>query len=959
VHSALGDPATDEQPPLVARGSAITEAPLSYSQEALWFLDRLVGPNGTYNIALSARLAGAIRAETLERALQALVERHDTLRTAFDDRDGEPLQRVVQDATITLPLESLEAIGSEAREDELARRMREQALVAFDLSRAPLIRAHLYRLAPDDHALLIVVHHIVSDGWSSALIAQELGALYRAFEHGEQPVLPELPLRFGDFAAWQRSIGEAPLQRSLARWLGRLAGLESLELPTDLPRPPQPSGYGDTVDFTVPPEQERALRTLARKHNATLYMVLLAAFQTLLMRYSGQTDFAVVVPTGGRLGAGSETSTGHFVNALVMRADLSGDPAFTDLVGRVREHTLDDYAHEVPFDVLVRHLNPERQLDRNPVYQVAFVLQNLPDYDLSIGEAPAWLESVDNGTARFDLALEMIESGEGIRGHLTYSTDLFERATIERMAQHLCNLIGAIVENPQARLSTLPMMGRDELDRLLVQFNDTARPYPLHKTLHQLFEEQVARTPQAIAVVFEHQRLDYASLNAQANRLAHHLRSLGVRPGVLVGLCVERSLSMIVGLLATLKAGGTYVPLDPAFPAQRLAFMLEDSQASVLLTQTSLAGLLPVDAVRVVNLDRLPADVPPDAQDLPPMAQPDDLAYVLYTSGSTGKPKGVEIPHRALTNFLWSMRAEPGCDEHDIVLALTTLSFDIAGLELFLPLITGARVELVSRETATDGQLLRERIEQARPTLVQATPATWRMLIDAGWAGDQALTALIGGEPLPPELVQPLLERTKALWNLYGPTETTIWSSAKRVTSATGQITVGRPIANTTFHIVDEALQPVPIGVAGELLIGGDGLARGYRNRPELTVEKFIGHPFSDEPGARLYRTGDLARYRSDGEVVHLGRMDHQVKIRGFRIELGEIEAALTRSPDVAQAVVMARHDLAGGASLVAYLVPAAGRSVSATQLRQTLRDTLPDYMVPQHFVVLASLPLL
>ncbi|MCL4185200.1 MAG: AMP-binding protein, partial [Burkholderiaceae bacterium] len=696
VHAALGDPTTDRLPPLAARDDAIVEAPLSYSQEALWFLDRLAGPNGAYNIAMSARLAGAIRPDALERALQALVERHDALRTAFDDRDGEPLQRVVQGATIALPLESLEAIVVDAREHELARRMRDQALAAFDLSHAPLMRAHLYRLAPDDHALLIVVHHIVSDGWSCALMAQELGTLYRAFERGEPPALPELPLRFGDFAAWQRACGEAPMQRSLTRWRERLAGLEPLELPTDFPRPPQPSGRGDTVDFLIPPQRERALRALAREHNATLYMVLLAAFQTLLMRHSGQTDIAVGTSVAGRSHPELEGLFGFFVNALVMRTDLSGDPAFADLVARVRERSLDDYAHDLPFDVLVRHLNPERLLDRNPVYQVAFVLQNLPDYDLAIGTAPAWLEPVDNGTAKFDLALEMTESGEGLQAQLTYSTDLFERATVERMAAHLCNLIDAIVENPHAQLSALPLMGADELEQLLHRFNDTARPYPLHKTLHQLFEEQAARTPDATAVVFEETRLDYAGLEAQANRLAHHLRSLGVRPDVRVGVCMQRCPGIVVAMLAVLKAGGAYVPIDPEYPSERIAFMLEDCGATVVLTEQRvldrLAGAAP--ATRVLALDsadtqRLLSAVPIDP--LGSLAGPDDLAYVIYTSGSTGRPKGAMIPHRGVCNHVFWLVERLGLSAADRILQKTTISFDASVWEFFARAGGGAR----------------------------------------------------------------------------------------------------------------------------------------------------------------------------------------------------------------------------------------------------------------------------
>ena len=966
VHAERGDTPTGRQPPLAARDHAIVEAPLSYSQEALWFLDRLAGPHGAYNIAMSARLVGAIRPEALERALQALVERHDALRTAFDDRDGEPLQHVVHDATITLPLESLEVIVDDAREGELARRMREQALAAFDLSRAPLMRAHLYRLAPDDHALLIVVHHIVSDGWSCGLMAQELGTLYRAFERGEQPALPALPLRFGDFAAWQRACGEAPMQHSLARWRERLAGLEPLELPTDFPRPPQPSGSGDTVDFTIAPERGRALRRLAREYNATLYMVLLAAFQTLLMRHSGQTDFAVGTSVAGRSHPELEGLFGFFVNALVMRTDLSGDPAFADLLERVRERSLDDYAHEVPFDVLVRHLNPERLLDRNPVYQVAFVLQNLPDYDLAIGQAPAWLEDVDNGTAKFDLALEVIESDDSLLAHLTYSTDLFERATIERMAAHLCNLIDAIVEDPHTRLSALPLMGSDERDRLLVRFNDTARPYPLHKTLHQLFEEQAALTPEATAVVFEHTRLDYASLDAQANRLAHHLRSLGVRPDVLVGVCMHRCPELVVAMLAVLKAGGAYVPIDPEYPSERIAFMLEDCGAAVVLTERTVRDRLADTAptARVLALDSpdtqgllstAPADPPG------PLAGPDDLAYVIYTSGSTGRPKGAMIPHRGVTNHVFWLIERLDLSAADRLLQKTTISFDASVWEFFAPLAVGAPVVLARPGGEKDTEYLAHAIREQDITILQMVPSALRVLLQEP-SIDTCMSlryVVSGGEALDWELAGEFERRLPRarLGNMYGPSEAsddTTSVDVADVPPGPGAVPIGRPIANARVYVLDAHRQPVPLGVAGELYIGGAGLARGYLNRPELTAERFVDDPFVT--GQRLYRTGDLVRWRPDGLIGFIGRTDHQVKIRGFRIELGEIENALKACTGVRNGVVVVHEDRPGNRRLVAYVE---GRQLDPARLRAELGERLPDYMVPAFLVMLPELPLL
>jgi len=613
---------------------------------------------------------------------------------------------------------------------------------------------------------------------------------------------------------------------------------------------------------------------------------------------------------------------------------------------------------DLPFERLVAELQPERHLNQNPLFQVMFVLQNTPAQPPNLRDLIVCRLGLDRGTALYELTLELRESRIGLDGFIEYDTDLFDSDTIDRMVGHFQTLLEGIAANPNQRISNLPILTEAERRRLLVEWNATKRDYPSGKCIHELFEAEVKRTPHTIAIVFEDQQLTYRELNGRANQLAHRLQALGVGPGTLVGICIERSLQMVVGLLAVLKAGGAYVPLDPSYPKERLAFMLDDTVA-VLLTQHGLLDLLPDHKARVVCLDTDWELIERESRRKPVSdVTSDNLAYVIFTSGSTGKPKGVEISHRAVVNFLHSMREEPGLTEQDTLFSVTTLSFDIAALEIFLPITVGARVVIISGETASDGSLLAGKLAQCGATAMQATPATWRLLLEAGWQGSKQLTMLCGGEALPRELAAPLMVKGSSLWNLYGPTETTIWSTLCRVDSKERRISIGHPIANTQIYILDSHLQPVPIGVPGDLYIGGDGLARGYLNRPDLTKERFIPNPFSDEPGARLYKTGDLARYLPDGNIEFLGRIDGQVKIRGFRIELGEIENVLGQAPGVREAVVLAREDTPGEKRLVAYMVPDRKLSLPTGELRTFLKEKLPEYMVPSAFVVLERLPL-
>jgi amino acid adenylation domain-containing protein len=756
---------------------------------------------------------------------------------------------------------------------------------------------------------------------------------------------PQAPAETGEI---QRAVDS---EENLAYWRKQLAGIPAiLELPTDRTRPPIQSFRAGREAIVFPPMLGEQLKNFCERENLSLAVVLLAAFQTLLMRHTRQED--IVVGMDLRTDQSNAAAAG---SAVPIRTDFSSDPSFRQLMVRVDQATAEARAHkEISWEHLVEAVQPEQDPSRHPIIQASFLFRDSAlASNLDRREAAGETQPLS-----VDLQLQITESSL-FEAEFTYAADLFEAPTIRRMAGHLRRLLGAIVVNPAELVSRLPILTDAEREQVLVDWNDTWKEYPQNACLHELFEAQVARTPDAVAVLFESRRFTYRELNARANQLARHLVKMGVGPNILVGICVERSLEMVVGLLGILKAGGSYVPIDPAFPPDRIAFMLEDAQAPVLLTQESLLGHLPPHQAALVSLDsdwsKISIEV---GENLPSRSKSEDLVYTMYTSGSTGKPKGVQIPHRALVNFLLSMAEMPGMRASDRLLAVTTLSFDIAGLEIYLPLVLGASVEIVGRDVYSDGNRLLSKLLSSGATVMQATPATWRMLLEAGWESSPGLKILIGGEAVPAKLADELMQRADSVWNLYGPTETTIWSTVRKFLPGEASASIGGPIANTEIFILDKLLQPVPIGVAGELLIGGDGLAKGYFNRPELTAEKFIAHPFSDAPAARLYRTGDLGRYLPNGEVEFLGRIDHQVKIRGFRIELGEIEAVLRQNPGINETTVVAREDVPGDKRVVAYFVSKSGASPSVTELRACLKEKLPVYMLPSSFVKLDRLPL-
>ena len=952
-------------PPLkpISRDGAL---PLSFSQERLWFLSQLEPDNLAYNLSGGVRFKGRLRPDILERSLLEIVQRHEILRTTFNDEGGKPVQVVSATPNLEFQHVDLEEWPEGDRTAEVRRLAAQEARRPFNLLEGPLVRAVLVRLGKEEYVLIMLMHHIVTDGWSIGVFTHELESLYSAFSAGLPSPLSDLPIQYADYAAWQREwLQGGILETQLAYWKKQLSGnLPILQLPTDRPRPTVQTNNGSIQNFHLSEGILKKLRDLSFHHGVTLYVTLLAAFKTLLFRYTGQTDFAVGSPIANRNRSEVEGLIGLFVNNLVLRTNLSGDPVFTELMERVREVTLDAYAHQdVPFEKLVEVLNPARDMSHSPLFQVMFAFQNFSRPTLELQGLTLTSEMINVGASMFDLTVYMQEAEGGLSGIVEYNTDLFNPETIMRMIGQFEMLLESITRNPEQRISKLALLTAEERRKLLVEWNATRTQYPADKPLVNLFEEQVDRTPESTAVICAGKRLTYAQLNLRANQMAHHLRTLGAGPGSIIGICTDRSIDMVVGVLGILKTGGAYTPLDPHFPEDRIEFMLQDSSSGILITQSNIRERFGRFSGRIVCMD---SDMDSDWEMISkekysnptPLASPDDLAYVIYTSGSTGKPKGVQISHRALVNFLCSMRNEPGLTETDTLLSVTTMSFDIFGLELFLPLITGAKVVIAERDDTLDGSRLSKLLEEHKVSVMQATPSTWRLLIESGWSGGDALKVLCGGEAFPSELVGPLMERCAELWNLYGPTETTIWSTVYRIKSQQEIILIGRPIANTQIYILDSSLQPVPTGVVGELFIGGDGLARGYLNRPELTAEKFVAHPFREITGTRIYKTGDLARYRSDGEIECLGRIDHQVKLRGFRIELGEIEARIKDLKAIKNCVVVLREDRPGDQSLVAYFLARENCAVLLPDVRNHLQSMLPDYMVPQHFVELISIPL-
>jgi len=846
------------------------DMPLSFGQQRIWFFCQLEKETSVYNESFAFHLTGLLDMAVLEQSLTEIIRRHEVLRTIFPVTDGSPVQAIVPAQAASLSL--VDMTGSPENEHEMQQLLTEETQRPFDLERGPLLRITLIRLGMTKHLLLVTMHHIIFDGWSMGIFNWELSVLYKAFSSGQPSPLPGLSVQYADFAHWQRQWLQVDgLQTEWNYWKQQLANAPPLlELPTDRPRPPVQTFQGCTERFQLCSELTQRLEYLGQQSGTTLFMTLLAAFATLLARYTNHDDIVIGSPIAGRNRIEIEPLIGFFANTLALRINLSGNPVFQDLLTRIREVAMGAYDHQkIPFEMLVAALRPERNLSTTPLFQAMFVLQNAP---AAVPEFPGLTVTpaeVESGTVKRDLTLFMAKTGQGLRGAFKYNSDLFDMDTITRMTGHFQTLLEAIASDPDQRISDMPLLTGTEQHQMLVEWNDTKKDYPRNKCIHQLFEVQAEQTPDAIAVTFEDEKLTYSELNCRANQLAHHLQDLGVGPEVLVGICLERSLEMVIGLLGILKAGGAYVPLDPDHPRKRLAFMLKDTNAPILLTQKQLTEKLPAHESRVLFLD---SDLTGTAEgnEENPVSETagNNWVYVIYTSGSTGKPKGIPISHNALSNFLYSMQQQPGLTKQEILLAVTALSFDPAAFELFLPLVVGAQIVLADHETITDGIKLGDQITKHGVTVMHATPATWRLLVESGWKGKKTLKALSSGEALSLGLADQLKKRVGFLWNVYGQTEATVWSGIYKVEAEDSLIPIGLPIANITFYVLDAYLNPVPVGIPGELYIGGSGLARGYLNRPELTSEKFVANPFSREPDeARLYRTGDLVRYLRDGKI--------------------------------------------------------------------------------------------
>jgi amino acid adenylation domain-containing protein len=952
----LGQNSGRQVPPITRLGRSEYEP--SAGQRQLWFLDRLDPDSSAYNISFALRLTGSIDCIAIEKAVKEIIRRHEVLRTAIIEIEGAPVASL-REGNWSLDHHSVRHLPEGERDSAMRSILRDDARRRFDLAAPPLLRVCLIDVDQDEHILGVTVHHIAADGSSLKILLDELVALYQAFSIGASSPLSELPVQYSDYAVWRAENFERdPLESEIRYWKEKLREpLPITEMPADRPRPTKPSPDGSSLLQLLPTETLENVRRFSQSVNATPFVTLLAAFYLLLFRYTRQDDLVIGSASAGRGNSEIGGLIGLFISNLVLRISLEDDPTVTVLMARVRETVLGAFANEnIPLQRLVEAVQPHRDATRAPLFQSMFVYQNRLSSVADLHHLKGEVVISGMGNARYDLTVEAAEWNDKIVMTWEYSKDLFDASTIERFQRHYQTLLESLMDNPLQTVSTLPLLCLEE--RLeLTRSAATHADYPRDLCVHQWIEKQCALTPDAVAVAFQDQTLTYEGLDRRSNQLARHLESLGVGPEVLVGVLLERSIDIVVAPLAVLKAGGGYIPLDPSYPKDRLAFMLEDSGARVLITQEALLNSVPISNATIVCLERVPQiDESEPVASASTAVHSRNCAYVIYTSGSTGTPKGVQVLHRSLTNFLASMQREPGMDALDRLLAVTTPAFDISGLELYLPLVSGARVVIAPKSALVDGLALARMINAEGITVMQATPVTWRLLLESGWQGSPGLKILCGGEALGRELANRLIETGAPVWNLYGPTETTIWSALHRLELGEGAVPIGRPIANTRLYILDDHLEPVPPGAVGELFIGGDGVARGYLNRSDLTTSHFLVDPFY--AGGRMYRSGDLARLLPCGVVQYLGRVDAQVKLRGFRIELGEIETILERQPGVKQAVVAVREDSPADQRLTAYIVAAERETLAADTLRETLEDRLPDYMVPVAYVFLDKLPL-
>ncbi|MFE1313089.1 amino acid adenylation domain-containing protein, partial [Streptomyces sp. NPDC058755] len=934
--------------------------PLSFAQRRLWFIGQLDGPSARYNLPVVLRLSGRVDGAALNAALRDVIGRHEVLRTVYAVADGEPYQRIIELDELEWALTVAEVAPADLDEAVTA-----AAEYAFDLSQEVPIRAWLYSTGTEDHTLVLTTHHIAGDGWSMRVLARDLSTAYAARAAGRVPEWEPLPVQYADYALWQRELlgdeddADSRLSRQVAYWREALADVpQELALPVDRPRPAVGSYRGHRVPLEVPAEVHAKLAELALAEGVTPYMVLRSALAVLLARLGAGSDIPIGSAVAGRADSALDDLIGFFVNTLVIRTDLAGDPSFRELLARGQETALSAFEHQdVPFEKLVEELAPTRSMARHPLFQVMLNLQNNAAAVLELAGLRVEVATAKVHGAKFDLEVDCWETFDeagrpaGLRGSLTVAADLFEAASVGPLAERLVRVLEQLVADPSAPVSAVEVLDAAERERVLGQWGGTTAQEP-SAFLPELFEAQVARTPDATAVVFEAEALSYAELDARANRLARHLAGTGVGAGSVVGVCLERGVELVVALLAVLKTGAAYLPVDPEHPAERLAYVLADAAPVCVVTSAVCASALPADAARVLVED--PAVAGLDGGPLRAVVRWQDAAYVIFTSGSTGRPKGVVVSHGALAAHLRGAGEQVPLESSDRLVAVTTVSFDIAALELFLPLVSGASVVVASREVVRDPAALLELVVSSGATVMQGVPSLWRGVLEAGtWP--PLVRMLVGGEALPGELAARMAATGATAVNVYGPTEVTVWATSAPV-AGEGPVVIGRPFTDVRAHVLDERLRPVAPGVTGELYLSGAQVARGYLGRPGLTAERFVASPY--EPGVRMYRTGDLARWTRDGQLECLGRADDQVKVRGFRIEPGEIETVLAAHAAVAQAAVVVREDVPGDVRLVAYVVARADCAVDGAQLRTHVGLSLPSFMVPSTVVVLDALPL-
>lgn len=930
--------------------------PLSLYQRRLWFLDQLQPGNTAYQIPEVRRIAAPVNITVLERSINLLAERHDTLRTTIVTHNGSPHQAIAKQLQLELPLIDLRSFNLVERELKIRQRIAEEVAKPFDLSVGPLIRCTVLRAGDADHIFLVTMHHIISDAWSITVFFRELDLAYGAILAGVSPAFSPLKIQYADYALRQRrEYSGQRSERELVYWIRKLAGLSTLNLPTDRPRPAMQSFRGARHWLELPAALTTALKILSRDSRTTLFMTLLAGFYVLLARYSGQEDIALGTAVSGRDRPELEGLIGFFVNSVVLRGDLSGDPSFRVLLSRTREMALEAFENQgTPFDSVIQHLRPPRDLSRNPLFQVLFQLKRAPPSTTEASQSTGQ-DRIARG-AMFDLVFDLVETNEGIIGAIEYAADLFEHATIAQMVECYQTVLEAAVAEPETTIWRLPLLGKVQVAALVAAwdgFGNPFQPEDSQRVLHRMVSSQAERSPESLAVEDQNTRWSYRELEGRSNRVARRLRNMGVRNGDFIGIAVDRSVEMVAAVLGILKAGGAYVPLDLRYPAERVQFMVRDAKIAIVIGEAN-STLLDDNSSAHLAVIGSPAFDTESSAPVDFEVRPSDLAYMIYTSGSTGEPKGVLVEHRHITQFLHEIQRAIGATAKDRWLAVSSLSFDISILELFLPLSIGGSVVVAEQSIINDATLLANRIASAAASIMQATPSMWCMLMDAGWAGQAGLRLLSGGETLHADVATELFSRGDELWNLYGPTETTVWASCSRIMDPHSPITIGRPLPHLQFRVLDREGAPAPMGAPGELYIGGSGVARGYHDRAALTEQRFVLKAL--ENVERYYRTGDLCRFRSDHSFEFIERIDDQLKVRGFRVEAGEVETTLRSHPAVRDAIVVANDFGGGDRRLVAYVT--LGNAISPSDLRNFLKTKLPDHAVPSAVLVLAALPL-